>query len=305
MPVTNSDCVIQGQPVPDEVLGALNETRWPVGDNEELQRRLVEDGYLLLRGALDVDEVSAARDEVFERLVAVEEIKQPAIEGIATGTSRREDLQGDLGAFWQSVSEGPMLRCVSHGPRINSIMNEIFGDTSRPHDYIFLRPSVVGRATRLHYDLPFFARGSNRIVTVWTALGDIPLCDGPLVVVENSHRFDDLIKPIRQIDYESKDSPQVQLMEDTVEFARQRGSRLLTAEFRAGDLIVFTMTTLHGTLDNHSAINRARLSCDVRWQPAADPIDPRYAGPNPPGTTGIGYAELNGAKPLTEDWHTR
>jgi len=43
----------------------------------------------------------------------------------------------------------------------------------------------------------------------------------------------------------------------------------------------------------------------VRWQPAADPIDERYFGPRPAGTTGAGYGELNGAKPLTEDWHTR
>ena len=65
------------------------------------------------------------------------------------------------------------------------------------------------------------------------------------------------------------------------------------------------MFTMHGTFDNHSPQGRVRLSCDVRWQPASDPLDPRYAGSDPPGTTGIGYGELNGAKPLTEDWHTR
>ena len=48
-----------------------------------------------------------------------------------------------------------------------------------------------------------------------------------------------------------------------------------------------------------------RLSCDVRYQPVAEPIDPRYFGPNPGGTTGAGYGELNGAKPLTQAWHVR
>ncbi len=71
---------------------------------------------------------------------------------------------------------------------------------------------VVGRATDLHYDHPFFARGSNRIHTVWSALRDIPVTDGPLVVVEGSHRFGDLIEPVLAIDYESKDSPQVAVM---------------------------------------------------------------------------------------------
>ena len=100
-------------------------------------------------------------------------------------------------------------------------------------------------------------------------------------------------------------SPQVQMTENTVEFVRKRNSRLLTAEFGPGDLVVFDMLTMHGSLDNHSIPGRVRLSCDVRWQPLADPIDPRYCGVNPGGTTGAGYGELNGAKPLNEDWHKR
>ncbi len=299
------DCVIGEQVVPPDLLGPLNEMRWSPANASAGQTRLEEDGYLLLRGALDPTEVLSAREEVFSRLVDVEEIQPPACDGIATGCSRRAEVAGDLGQFWQSVSEGPLLRRVSHGDRIRSVMSLLFDEEARPHDYIFLRPSVVGRATKLHYDLPFFARGSTRIVTVWTALGDIPVCDGPLVVVEGSQHFSDLIDPIRDIDYDSNDSPQVQLADDPLEFARRRGTRLLTADFQAGDLIIFTMTTLHGTLDNHSPIGRARLSCDVRWQPAADPIDDRYMGANPAGTTGAGYGELNGAKPLTQDWHTR
>ncbi|MFN0197532.1 MAG: hypothetical protein ACKVT0_12375, partial [Planctomycetaceae bacterium] len=93
--------------------------------------------------------------------------------------------------------------------------------------------------------------------------------------------------------------------DDAIEFARSRRTRLLTAHFQPGDIIVFSMTMLHGSLDNHSAIGRTRLSCDVRWQPASEPADPRYMGPHPPGTTGAGYAELNGAKPLNVPWHVR
>eukprot|EP01052_Picozoa_sp_SAG31_P063035 SAG31_NODE_21990_length_536_cov_0.929062_2_plen_37_part_01 len=37
------------------------------------------------------------------------------------------------------------------------------------------------------------------------------------------------------------------------------------------------MLTMHGTLPNLSAEPRPllRLSCDIRFQPAADPVDPR------------------------------
>ena len=299
-----TNAIAQGTPVPDDLLGPLRDSRDVIDDGQALRERLTDDGYLFLRGAVDADAILAARDEVFARLMEVGEIAAPAGEGIATGNSRRRELV-DLGEFWQSVSEGPLLRQVSHGRQVASIMDRVLNEPSRPHDYLFLRPGVVGRSTHLHFDLPFFARGSQRIHTVWLALNNIPLDLGPLAVVEGSHRFDDLIEPVRQVDYESSDTPYVQMLGDTVEFARERGSRLLTAAFEPGDLVVFTMTLMHGSLDNHSTENRVRLSCDVRWQPAADNLDPRYTAPNPPGTTGTGYAELNGAKPLTEDWHKR
>ena len=89
------------------------------------------------------------------------------------------------------------------------------------------------------------------------------------------------------------------------DYAAERGTRLLTADFEPGGMVVFGMYLLHGALDHYAADNRVRLSCDVRFQPAADPLDPRYFGAQPGGTTGAGYAELNGAKPLTEDWHQR
>jgi ectoine hydroxylase-related dioxygenase (phytanoyl-CoA dioxygenase family) len=299
-----TNAIAQGTPVPDDLLGPLRDSRDVVNDGDALRERLKADGYLFLRGAVDSNAILAARDEVFARLMEVGEIATPARDGISTGTSRRRELV-DLGEFWQSVSEGSQLRHASHGEQVAAVMDRVFDEPSRPHDYIFLRPGVVGRSTHLHFDLPFFARGSNRIHTVWLALNEIPLDLGPLAVVEGSHRFDDLIEPVRQVDYESSNTPYVQMLGDTVDFARERGSRLLTAAFQPGDLIIFTMTTMHGTLDNHSSENRVRLSCDVRWQPADDDFDSRYTAPNPPGTTGAGYAELNGAKPLTEDWHKR
>lgn len=300
-----SRCIVQGRPVPDDVLGPLRDSTDVADDPNELQRRMADDGYLLLRGVVDQTDILAARAEVFARLADVGEIQQPPLDGLSTGTSRRRESVSNLDDFWRSVNLGEALRRVSHGIQTTALMTTILGEPARPHDFMFLRPGPVGRSTHLHYDLPFFARGSKRVFTVWLALGDIPVEDGPLAVLEGSNRFADLIDPIREIDYNSAMSPQVQMTGDTIEFAQQRSTRLLTTDFQAGDAVIFDMVTMHGTLDNHSPQSRVRLSCDVRWQPAADPIDPRYVGENPPGTTGAGYGELNGAKPLTDDWHIR
>jgi hypothetical protein len=235
----------------------------------------------------------------------VDEIAEPAVEGFATGRSRRKELAPDLGAFWKSVSEGPALRRVTHGPELRGLLGSLLDEPARPHDYLFLRVGTPGKATDLHYDMPFFSRTSQRVHTVWIAMGEVRLDQGPLMVLENSHTFQDLIDPIRAIDYDSKAAPRVAAREDAITMAQKRGTRLLTTQFQPGDAIVFGMTLMHGSLDHHATDGRVRLSCDVRFQPEADPTDPRYFGPHPTGTTGVGYGELNGAKPLTEPWHVR
>jgi ectoine hydroxylase-related dioxygenase (phytanoyl-CoA dioxygenase family) len=53
----------------------------------------------------------------------------------------------------------------------------------------------------------------------------------------------------------------------------------LTSEYRAGDALIFSMFTVHASLDNRS--NRIRLSSDSRYQPASALADERWVGPNP------------------------
>ena len=298
------NAMVKSQPVPQSVVGELVDSAGSLGDSVALRARLAEDGYLFLRGALDADAVRAARAEVLARLEAVGEIV-PGSDGIFSGTSRRRALAPDLGAFWQSVSNGPRFRAVSHGAAIAGIVATVAGAKVRGQDYAFLRVGVPGRATGLHFDYPFFTRMHDQVWTVWLPLGDVPVAQGPLVVVEGSHRFEDLIAPMRGFDLMKDTGRKADLGADALSFAQSRGARLLTADFRAGDLALFGMYTLHGSLDHHDASGRVRVSCDVRWQAETMPLDPRYFGANPGGTTGAGYGELNGAKPLDQPWHVR
>ncbi len=299
------DCVVKGRTVPPALIGELKDSAALMGNAQALRARLGEDGYLYLKGVLPPAAVDAARREVFGRMAGVGEIAQPAEAGIATGASRRAELEPDLGRFWKSVSEGPTLRALSHGDAMRAIMSLIFDEPARPQDYMFLRAGARGRATDLHYDYPFFTRAHDRVVTVWMPIGAVPVVDGPLAVIEGSNRLRDLIDPMIGFDISQDSTRRAAFGSDAITFAEQRGTRLLTRDFEAGDIALFGMYTAHGSLDNHSPIKRVRLSCDVRWQPASLPLDERYFGANPPGTTGAGYAELNGAKPLTMEWHVR
>jgi ectoine hydroxylase-related dioxygenase (phytanoyl-CoA dioxygenase family) len=299
------DCSIDGRPVPPDVLSSFVDSTEISSDHQTLAESFDKNGYVFVKGLIPQESVNNARREVFGRLAEMDEIREPAIEGIATGRSRRVELVGDLGVFWQSVSEGQAIRRVSHATETKSLLDTLFNEESLAHDYSFLRPGVKGRFTFLHFDYPFFSRGSKRVVTAWTAIGPVPKDEGALFVLENSHSFDDLIADAVEIDYDSSSSPRVQMTDDLVELARARSSRLLTTDFDPGDIVLFSMTTMHGAFDNNSELGRARLTVDVRWQPAAEPVDERYIGPNPKGTTGAGYGELNGAKPLIQEWHVR
>jgi ectoine hydroxylase-related dioxygenase (phytanoyl-CoA dioxygenase family) len=297
-------CRARGVEVPEGMLGPMPDSAGLLDDPTRLRARLEDDGFLYLRGVLDRDAVLAARREVLGRLEAVEEVA-PGTDGVFTGRSRRAELQPDLGAFWKSVSEGPLLRSVSHGSAIARVVEAVAGEPVVAQDYIFLRVGAAGRATGLHYDYPFFTRAHDRVWTVWLPLGDVPMERGPLVMVEGSHRFRDLIEPMIGFDVTRDSARKADLGADAVSFARERGARLLTADFAPGDVAVFGMYVAHGSLDHHEPSGRVRVSCDVRWQPARLPRDERYFGANPAGTTGAGYGELNGAKPLDQPWHVR
>ena len=135
-------CVAQAREVPQHLLGPLRDSTATQSDGLALRQRLAEEGYLFLRGVVPRDEIMSARQEVFERLAEVGEIAPPAIEGIATGHSRRRESAGDLGAFWQSVSEEPALRHVSHGPRLHDFITHVLAAAPPPHAHTLLPPAA-------------------------------------------------------------------------------------------------------------------------------------------------------------------
>lgn len=289
-----------GRQVPDHLVGPLRASN-SSHNAASLRQRFAEDGYLYLPGALDRDAILAARREIFDRLAAVGEIRMPAEHGLATGISRRAERAGDLGQFLKDICEGQVLRGISHGPKLRRIAEELFGEPARAFDFLWLRPTAVGRASPLHFDHVYMNRGSERVVTAWLPLGPVPPSDGPLLIVEGSHRFDNLIATFRGLDVDRDPSRSGSLEDDPMTVAERHDTRLLTADFGPGDIVLFGPFTLHGSFDNTSPEGRVRLSCDVRYQPAADPIDERWIGPDPPGHGGLGYGGLSAARPLTAE----
>jgi len=114
-----------------------------------------------------------------------------------------------------------------------------------------------------------------------------------------------LLDDISDVDVYSDPDRSVEIDINPQAVVDARESKFLTADFRAGDVILFSPTLLHGSFDQIASDTGVRFSCDVRYVSNEVTLDDRYFGPNPKGISGGGYGELNGAKPLNEEWHVR
>ena len=297
--------LIDGIKVPNSLLGNLNETNLDKANNSDLKSALEKDGYLFLRNIVDKKIIGNARHDIFKKLNEVDELLNPFNEGIASGRSIRDKLFNDRGQFWENISSTKSLRTVTNGKVLENIFTRIFEAPSIGFDFIFLRAVAGGKFTHMHCDAGFFTRKTQKVLTCWLVFTEVTLDRGPLFIIEGSHNFKEIQEKYNGFDVDIHKNKKATIDIHPVEFAKKRNTKILTAEFKPGDALIFGMYTVHGTFENHAKDNKIRLTCDIRFQPKNEPKDPRYFGVKPGGTTGAGYGELNSARPLNEDWHIR
>ena len=299
------DALIDKIKIPPSLLGKLVVTDINKSTNLELRKSLEKEGYLFFRNLINPEDIVSARNDVFNNLNKVNELKEPYKDGISSGVSNRDKMHNNRGNFWESVSSIKSLRRVTNGKTLENTFSKIFGSPSIGFDFIFLRAVARGKFTHMHCDVGFFTRVTKQILTCWFAFTEVTFDKGPLFVIKGSHKFKDVQDKYIDFDVDIHKDIKATIETHPIQYAEEKNSKILTAEFKPGDALIFGMYTVHGTLENHAKDNKIRLTCDIRFQPKSEQKDPRYFGSKPLGTTGAGYAELNSARPLNEDWHTR
>lgn len=281
----------QGHPLDAsrDALGALRRSDDAVDDPVELRRRVAEDGYLYLPSLLDRTAVLTARRDVLRRLAAEDGALAVGTdpEWGAPGPQPATRILSDL-----AQSSEPLQRLLYQGD-LPAFYTRFFGEDVRHFDFTWLRAVYPGPGTLPHGDSVFMNRGTPHLMTAWIPLGDVTFDLGGLMILERSHQLDDV-----RDTYGSRDVDTYCAGDDTngtpengnagwagyisdspVALRRELGLRWLTGEFAAGDIVTFPIDTLHASLDNTSA--HIRLSCDIRYQRASEPADPRWIGPKP------------------------
>jgi hypothetical protein len=296
----------------EQAFGELRDSSYLRSDPGSLHARLEEDGYLFLRGFFRRDDVLATRRGFVERIAALGNL-EPGTDPMAAILRR----DGKLQPFWAGWGlDNPAIKPLLFSGRILDFYRDFFGEAVRPFDATWLRVIGPGHGTQPHCDVVYMGRGTrDKLMTAWVPIGDVPLQVGGLMILEGSHLQQERLASYlnRDVDAYCTNVPEVAKIEEgfrrgvdlRAEAARARwtgrlstnpatlreklGGRWLTTGFEAGDLLTFTMRTVHASLDNQS--DCYRMSTDTRYQPASLPIDERWVGEH---HTGHSHASKRG-----------
>jgi hypothetical protein len=259
-----------------EAFAELRPSNEILDNSEALRERMDEEGYLFFRGLLPRDEVLRARREILLQYAAIGELdpEAPLMDAIYSEDSAVGEV--NLRAFSESVRSGLAYENVVLHPKLMAIYERLLDGEPRAYDMRWPRFARPGEGCGFHYDGPYMARGTKRLFSSWIPLGDIERVEGGLIVLEPSERQTRLLEGYANMDADKDKLEWIGL--DPEKLRKRFGGRWLGADYKAGDVLCFSMRTMHGALDNNSPIGRCRLSSDTRYQRVDEPFDDRWNG---------------------------
>lgn len=241
-------------------------------DEAALRGRLANDGYLLLRDVLPVDTLTALRDQI-TRILAEEgwiEGGDLRLQAIAKGRPRREGQQAFFKAH-DRIVRLQALHALAHEPGLMRVMRAALGDSAFPHPLSIVRlifPDSPELATPPHQDYPN-NQGTHNLTAAWIPLADCAISDGALAVLEGSHRAG-----VLPLGFHLGAGNRRAVLPPEFEQLRWVG-----ADFRLGDVLLFSSLTVHKAMENHNP-ERMRLSVDFRYQLEGEALTPGCLQPH-------------------------
>ena len=233
-----------------------------IRDGAALAARLDRDGYLFLRGLLPRDEIMAIRRQLLGLAARGGWLRadQPLESGVADLAKACKDPEPGYLEFFRPMWKLESLHRMKQHPNIISLFERIFGEPVLAHPMFVLRnifPQTrsFDFTTGSHQDKIHIGGGQS--FACWMPIGDCPQSKGGLIMAEGSHKRGVL-------DFEL--APGAGGLEVTEKFEGQ----WVGADFAAGDVVIFSDTTVHKALPNTSG--ELRQSFDARYQRLSDPV---------------------------------
>ncbi len=245
-------------------------------DKAELWSRIRRDGYLYLTDHLAPDLVNSFREYYFEKLTPTGLIEPGTDARVGVGAKGDIDRGMTRDILFGDIVPGREYEALTGHPDIRGWFSWFLEDDVHLHKRKIIRhirpgEAGIGTATQAHYDLVYLREGSDRVLSMWIPLGDIPVEMGGLTYLEGSHHWalagerDKGIHP-----------PARSMTADLPGLADEHDARWLLADYKAGDVMIHSAYTVHASTDNVDHADRIRLSTDIRYQRTTDPIDWRW-----------------------------
>lgn len=259
----------------------LRESNDILDDRDALHARMAEDGYLLIRGLQKRENVLAARRVIFTEFEKAG-VLEPGTDLMDAIPAKEPTGKSPLTMGRKGITHHPAVLNVLESKEIFDFFEMYFGKQAMTYDYKWMRAVHPPQFTGAHYDVVYMGRGTqDKLCTVWTPFGDVTLDMGSLALCVGSHNLPSFQKVRDTYGKMDVDRDRVGgwFENDPTKVVDTFGGKWQTTEFQAGDVLIFGMFTMHGSLANVSG--RYRLSCDTRFQPADEPVDDRWIGENP------------------------
>jgi ectoine hydroxylase-related dioxygenase (phytanoyl-CoA dioxygenase family) len=218
-------------------------------------------GYLMIRGLLSPDDLRPLLSDVTKILYDAGWLKGKStpIERIANAAAACADGDPAYKAIYERVFSLQSFHTLPHHPLLQNVMKLLVGDQLLIHPKSMARiifPNFEQGIIHAHQDHTA-VDGDAESFTAWIPLHDCPPEQGPLRVMDGSHRFGP--QPTEgQTGY---------ILEGSA-----RGSHWAGGEIKAGDLLLFHSLTVHKAAPNRSS--RIRVSLDCRFQSYQRAVNP-------------------------------
>jgi hypothetical protein len=257
---------------------------------DALREHYKRDGHLWLKGLLPREDVLGFREQVFAHFADTGLLKAGSLprDGFAAGSGENAQLAKQR--LMELVRSTLYERFCMHEALAGFVDRFLDGLTYLHRRKIlrYTRPRDAS-ATGAHYDLVYLRGGTERLLTAWIPIGDVPVEMGGLVYLEGSHAVGKRMEaefrlknadlsPEEQVSAYNKNMNEGGwLTKKLANMADRFDTRWLMANYEAGDVVFHSPYMIHAATQNEDPAGRLRLSTDIRFQRVRDEIDARWA----------------------------
>ncbi len=246
------------------MFATLKEDNAVINDPDKIRSTMDEQGYLFIRELFDPEIALQLKRDMMDQLrthyfIEDDGSPEPMWSGGPLPTEQ------EWLTVYGKLVELPSLKALASSPEVIGIMRHLVGGPVRVWRQKITRcvypdpESTVARGAGPHQDAnPSFGYNADEFFTTWYPLMEINQSIGGLAVAPGSHMYG-------LMDHEGI-VPSTQKLEASraASVVAPEELKWATAEYRPGDVVIFSSRTVHRGMPNHS--DRIRLSVDCRYQ---------------------------------------